>query len=648
MALNKIPSAVSGYLVAALSFGAALAITYAIPAPKLPGYAYGFLYIIAVFIAAWKGGFVAGVLASLGTLILVPYLFVAGFTLTKVEIGRSVLLIACSLLISAMAQNRRRTEAALHQVNEQLEARVAQRTGELSAAFESLRTAMQERMAVEQSLSESDERLSNVLESITDGFIAVDRNWRCTHINRKAAELLRKEGREPVGEVIRNDLPAALGPRNEADLNRAMEERVQVHFESYAEPLQRWFETDVFPTREGLALFARDITERKRFNEQLRQTQKLESLGVLAGGVAHDFNNLLVGILGNSSLAADALPRGNPARAMLEEVVTAAERAADLTRQLLAYSGKGRFVIELLDLSSLVEEITMLVQASIARTVQLRLDLTKGLPPIEADAGQMQQLLMNLVINGAEAIGDRPGTVTVATGLIEVDEPYLRGMLLHAEISPGPYVFAEVQDTGVGMDQQTVAKIFDPFFTTKFTGRGLGLAAALGIVRGHKGAIKVYSTPGRGTTFKLLFPAAIGKTVTRENGTVNQELLGEARVLVVDDEQIVRRAAKMTLERYGYSVVLAENGERALEILRESPLAFDVVLLDLNMPVLSGEDTLREMRKIRPNLPVILSSGFNEVEAIRRFQGKGLSGFVQKPYTAATLAHSVKAALTKQ
>jgi len=442
-------------------------------------------------------------------------------------------------------------------------------------------------------------------------------------------------------------LPVTLGRSSEAELNHAMKEHVPVRFQSYAEALQRWFDTDVFPTSEGVAVFSRDVTERKRFDEQLRQTQKLESLGVLAGGVAHDFNNLLVGILGNSSLAADALPHGHPARAMMEEVVTAAERASGLTQQLLAYAGKGRFVVEPIDLSSLVEEITMLVQSSIPRTVQLKLDLAQGLPPIEADAGQMQQLLMNLVINGSEAIGDRPGTVTVATGRIDVDEPYLRMMLLQTEITPGPYVFAEVQDTGIGMDEQTIAKIFDPFFTTKFTGRGLGLAAALGIVRGHKGAMKVYSTPGQGTTFKLLFPAALGKTTPPKNVAADQDLRGQGCVLVVDDEETVRRTAKNTLERYRYSVVLAENGQQALELLRQSPLAFDLVLLDFTMPVLSGEDTLREIRKIRPTLPVILSSGFNEVEAIRRFQGQGVSGFVQKPYTAATLARSVKAALTE-
>src|SRR5262249_41605260 len=229
---------------------------------------------------------------------------------------------------------------------------------------------------------------------------------------------------------------------------------------------------------------------------------------------------------------------------------------------------------------------TMLIQTSIPHTVQLRLDLAKDLSPIEADVGQMQQLFMNLVINGAEAIGDRPGTVTIVTGEIDVDEAYLRTMLLQTEIAPGRHVFAEVQDTGCGMDEQTIAKIFDPFFTTKFTGRGLGLAAALGIVRAHGGAIKVYSAPGRGATFKLLFPAAVGKTVTRQNVVTDCDLGGQARILVVDDDETVRRTAKNALQRYGYSVALADNGQQALEALRQSPQSFDVVLLDLTMPVL--------------------------------------------------------------
>jgi PAS domain S-box-containing protein len=387
-----------------------------------------------------------------------------------------------------------------------------------------------------------------------------------------------------------------------------------------------------------------DLTERKKIETQLRQTQKLESLGVLAGGVAHDFNNLLVGILGNASLALDIISASNPNRVLLEDVVHAGQRAADLTKQLLAYAGKGRFVVEMVDISALVREIAALIQASIPKTVQLRLDLQDDLPSIEADATQLQQLIMNLIINGAEAVGDQNGGVVVVTGVQTVDEVYLRSTHMSSEISPGPYVFLEVQDSGCGMDAQTIAKIFDPFFTTKFMGRGLGLAAALGIVRGHHGAIKVYSTPGRGSTFKVLFPARQDAASANAGDSELSDVSGTGLVLVVDDEEVVRRTVKSALQRFGYTILVAENGKDGLDLFRETHDRLAAVVLDMTMPVVSGEEALRGMKLLDRNVPVILSSGFNEVEAVRRFTGKGLAGFIQKPYTARSLAAKLKAA----
>ncbi len=263
-----------------------------------------------------------------------------------------------------------------------------------------------------------------------------------------------------------------------------MKDNAPVHFEEYYAPLGAWFQVDAYPTRSGLAVFGRDVTERKRFSEQLLQTQKLESLGLLAGGVVHDFNNLLTGIMGNASLLLGLVGSGDPARRMLKDLLRASETAAHLTRQLLAYSGKGRFVVEPLNLSRLVKEAGSLLQVSIPKNVQLQLKLGPELPSIEADAGQMQQLIMNLVINGGEAISeDQSGTVLVTTAVQDVDQDYIQTTFGSGEISPGTYVTLEVHDTGCGMNAETQAKIFDPFFTTKFTGRGLGLAAVLGIVR---------------------------------------------------------------------------------------------------------------------------------------------------------------------
>jgi len=391
---------------------------------------------------------------------------------------------------------------------------------------------------------------------------------------------------------------------------------------------------------------SRDITEIKALEEQLRQAAKLESLGVLAGGVAHDFNNLLVVILGNASLVKNTLPHSSPARAMLDDVIKASERAAVLTRQLLAYAGKGKFVIQPMDISDLVQEMTKLVQATVPKTVTIRLGLAPDLPSVIADAAQLQQLIMNLIINAAEAIGDKPGLVTVTTGEQEIVDSESRGNTVGADlITPGRYVFFEVEDDGAGMDEATIARIFDPFFTTKFTGRGLGLSAALGIVRGHKGFMQVVSSPGRGSTFRVLLPATqekIGRQLVSEE---KADLTGSGVILVVDDEELVRRTATTTLAHLGYTILEAANGQEAIEVFQRNSGRIALVILDLSMPVMNGEESLKRLKSIKPDVPVLLSSGFSETEAARRFQSTGPATFLQKPYTAQHLAELVRAAL---
>jgi CheY-like chemotaxis protein len=279
--------------------------------------------------------------------------------------------------------------------------------------------------------------------------------------------------------------------------------------------------------------------------------------------------------------------------------------------------------------------------------VQLRLQLAEGLLGIDADPGQLQQIVMNLVINGAEAIGPEGGTVLVRTGEQEVDEQYITTMLgagSSEPIKPGRFVALEVHDTGCGMTPDTLAKIFDPFFTTKFAGRGLGLSAVLGIVRSHHGALKVYSRPGQGTTFKVLLPASDRKEPEAPIPPAS-DLAGRGTILVVDDEEIVRQTARHALERYGYHVMVAGDGAQAVEVYGRQTGTVALVLLDLTMPVMSGEEALRRLRQIDPGVRVLLTSGYNEVEAVQRFAGKGLAGFIQKPYTSAALAEKVKAVL---
>lgn len=503
----------------------------------------------------------------------------------------------------------------------------------------------------------NEKRLRAFLEFAAQGVVAVNERGRIVMVNAKTEELFGYARDELMGRPLEILLPP-----------RFREVHTQHRGEYFAHPRTRPMglgmdlagarkDGSEFPVEislsyvdEGgsrLALgFITDITERKRVEEQLRHTQKLESLGVLAGGVAHDFNNLLTGILGNASLALEAMRPSHPARVFLENIMTSSQRAADLTRQLLAYAGKGRFVVSAINLSDLVREIGNLIEASIPKTVQLRLDLANGLPPVEGDASQIQQLVMNLIINAAEAIPEESnGTVLVTTYAQQVDTDYLRSFRVETAIRPGDYVCLEVNDTGSGMDEETVARIFDPFFTTKFTGRGLGLAAVSGIVRGHHGAMKVYSTPGQGTTFKVLFPAAAREWTAEDAGDAGAELAGSGLVLVVDDEAVVRQTARAALERFGYSVLTAEDGLSGADLFREMANRVAVVLLDMTMPGISGEETLRRLQAVKPDVRVVLSSGYHQSEAVRRFTGRGLAGFIQKPYTAAQLAERIKAAL---
>jgi PAS domain S-box-containing protein len=399
----------------------------------------------------------------------------------------------------------------------------------------------------------------------------------------------------------------------------------------------------------GISHVARDVTEQKRSAERLRQSQKLESLGILAGGIAHDFNNILTGILGHASLLSDALPRGTDEWSSAQQIAGAAERAAKLTQQMLAYSGKGRFVVEPVDVSRYIREIAALMNASIPKHVELNLQLAQGLPPVEADAAQLQQLVMNLLLNGAEAIPSEGGRLTVVTKVESLDRQQIRSLRGAEDLAPGRYVVIEVQDTGCGMDEETLPRIFDPFFTTKFTGRGLGLSAVQGIVRGHKGAIKVYSAPGVGTTFRVWLPAAAAGA--RAAAPVEPPPLPAARasgrILVVDDEEIVRKTAKAALERLGYDVVLACDGQEAVHVFRVIAPSVSLVLLDMTMPGIGGEETMRLLREVRPDIPIVLSTGFSEAEALRRFGNQNLAGFLQKPYSVRTLAEKMRLISTR-
>jgi PAS domain S-box-containing protein len=420
------------------------------------------------------------------------------------------------------------------------------------------------------------------------------------------------------------------------------------------EVVGRAYETVIRPLRDadgkvtGVLGISTDITERLRAEQekehlqaQLLQVQKLESLGLLAGGIAHDFNNILTAVLGGASSALLRLPAEHPAVPDIQNVLTAARRASDLTRQMLAYSGKGQFEVRALDLSRLVGELGGLLETTISKKVALRLEMESGLPPIEADVAQVQQIVMNLVINGAEAIGDQRGTVLVTTGVRELDDAATHQLQIGERITPGRYVFVEVQDTGAGMDEVTLAKIFDPFFTTKFTGRGLGLAAVQGIVRSHRGAVNVSSTPGQGTVFTVLFPPS--NATVKVVGTRATPFRGKGLALVIDDDGGVRAAARRILTMLGFDAIDAPDGRAGAALFATRAAEIAVVLLDMTMPEMNGEETFREIRRVRDDVPVILTSGYDEVEATRQFTSTGLAGFLQKPFGSEDLARKLAA-----
>jgi signal transduction histidine kinase/CheY-like chemotaxis protein len=381
--------------------------------------------------------------------------------------------------------------------------------------------------------------------------------------------------------------------------------------------------------------------ERNMLENKMQQTQKLESLGVLAGGIAHDFNNILTSIVGNADLALMKINPESPVIDNLHRIEYAAGKAADLAKQMLAYSGKGRFVIESLDMNRLLEEMLHMLEVSISKKAVLRLNLTPNLPSVEADATQMRQILMNLVINASEAIGERSGVIAISTGCMDCNRNYLNDVWLSENLNEGLYVYLEIADTGCGMSKDTLSKIFDPFFTTKFTGRGLGMSAVLGIVRGHKGAINVYSEEGKGTTFKILLPASGKPVEIFDHDSQADDWHGSGTVLLVDDEETIRGIGREMLHELGFTTVTANDGREAIDIFKQNP-DITLVILDLTMPHMDGEQCFRELRQLKPDVKVIMSSGFSEYEVTQKFTGKGLAGFVQKPYKLSVLKQAIQ------
>ncbi len=391
--------------------------------------------------------------------------------------------------------------------------------------------------------------------------------------------------------------------------------------------------------------------ERQALETKMQQSQKLESLGLLAGGIAHDFNNILTTVLGNADLALQDLSPVSPAREPLGAIETGARRAADLCRQMLAYAGRGRFVIESFSVNELIEEMLHLLKTSISKRALFNVHLEPELPRVKGDISQIRQILLNLVINASEALQEKSGTISLHTGLLDCDQDYLDDVLFDHEIDPGLYVVVEVADTGCGMDKETLVSIFDPFFTTKFTGRGLGLSAVMGIVRGHKGALKVYSEKNKGSIFKLLLPAATDEHETKSTGSVTPATQpmwqGSGTLLLVDDEESIRALASRLLGRMGFDVITANDGEEALVKYEQHRAQLVAIILDLTMPHKSGDEALSDLRKRDTSIPIIIASGYSTDELHDRMAVKGVTAFVQKPYNSKSLRETLSRILSE-
>ncbi len=527
-----------------------------------------------------------------------------------------------------------------------------------------------QRKEFEKMLKKEHDRLQEFLNLSPSLFILLDKNGNIQHLNTTAFATLKCDN----SVIGKNWFDSFVAPAQKETLQKHFEEMIynktildkedEVHIINQQNKeriliLRHAFLYDTTGEISGLICSGMDITEKiqtekemQAMEEKIRQTQRLESIGILAGGMAHDFNNLLVGIIGNADLALMETAPDSPANYYLKEIIRISKELTHLAQQLLAYAGKGKTFVKPISLTELIKNIETLIELSLPKKIAIKYDLEEKLPFIHADPTHIQQLIINLVLNAAEAIGEKSGVINIITKHMYCDTKYWQTTYFGENCKEGTYVYLEIIDNGSGISNDVKERMFEPFFTTKFIGRGLGLSAVAGIVRSHQGAIKVYTELGKGTSFKVFFPT-IEETNTSPQKTLDfikeekQQPKNPKCILVVDDEKLVRETVKNMLEIGGYNVLLASNGEEAIHIYTENKAQIAMVLLDMTMPIMDGEETFRELRRINPDVKVLLSSGYNEKDILERFIGKGLTGFIQKPFVLSSLLETIKSIIDK-
>ncbi len=513
-----------------------------------------------------------------------------------------------------------------------------------------------------------EQRYEIAIQRLPEGLLIVSKEGRIDMVNLAIEQMFGYGSHELIGQPVEilvptrlqgqhfrhhaafNANPSARRMGMGLDLNGKRKDGSEFPVEIGLNPVHSSDGTEIIVTVIDISSRRKLEHERYEFESKIQHTQKLESLGVLAGGIAHDFNNILTGVLGNAELALMNMSKNSVASRYIEHILEAAHRAAELCNQMLAYSGKNKFIQKPFSLNEMIESTSELVQASVSKRAIMKFSLTENLPSIVGDPTQIRQVIMNLVINASEAITQKNGLITIATGVMDYNPVNNFGFTPYdSEVAAGRYIYMTVSDNGQGIDPAVMEKIFEPFFTTKFTGRGLGLAAVLGIIRGHGGTIRIYSELGKGTTFRILFPYEHTDAESEHEEAIDQifRFNKTGNVLIIDDEKGVHQVVGDTLKRGGFSILSALDGREGLRIMETANNDIVLVILDLTMPFMNGDEVYRKLREIDSAVPVIITSGYSEDEISSQFIGRGIDGFLHKPVSPSALLKLARDVLEK-
>ena len=603
---------------------------------------------------------------SLIPITLIPYFASSGFIsqdnqpetlLTRLTIISGVWLVAIFLLrfvvknFRASANNAQESAAKLKEQNSELQKihlQLENRSNELSALNTELQIEIGQREIVSQALTQSQAFSQHILNAIPDLIVRLHYDGTITEIKKPTDEhtfQLLEIDESWEGQNLGTYLPPEIKTSWLNKVQQSIEEQIEITHEYQADlegvnPAS--YEGRILPINDNEAiLIIRDTTRQRQEEQANRRSQRLESIGVLAGGIAHDFNNLLTGILGQTSLAKVKINRNIDPIENIDRAILAAERAADLTRQLLAYSGKGQFIIELIDANNLIKESVFLLETLFAKNVHLEINYSEAPAIIEADKGQIQQVILNIIINASDAMKaasqlNQPATITLNIDPIQMGANPIGNNFIGQLPQEGDYIAISISDNGPGISKENISRIFEPYFSTKGPGRGLGLSATLGIIHRLSGAIELESREGEGAHFTVYFPKVDSalKQPTHQTQTLHLENTG--RVLIVDDEESVRGVATGILQELGFETLEAIDGLKGVNLFETHQKSINFILLDMQMPVMNGAETLSKIRSMDPKIKIILSSGYSERDLIKESNDDNLF-FLQKPYKYSTL-----------